>query len=147
MNDVSPGLINTWLIVSLVFFALNIVLFLALTILAFSLMKWMKEMKPKIESISNKVDSIGKNVEELTAHVKATAENVGGRAQSVASSVDAIAHLAANTFERFSPYVGGALAAMKLFSGFMQMRSSMAPKSLEVTTKETKVKRGKRSAA
>ena len=147
MNDVSPGLINTWLIVSLVFFALNIVLFLALTILAFSLMKWMKEMKPKIESISTKVDSIGKNVEELTQHVKTTAENVGGRAQSVATSVDAIAHMAANTFERFAPYIGGAMAAMKLFSGFMQMRQSMAPKSLEVTTKETKVKRGKKSAA
>jgi hypothetical protein len=147
MNDVSPGLVNTWLIVSLIFFALNIVLFLALTILAFTLMKWMKEMKPKIESISNRVDAIGKNVEELTDHVKNTAESVGGRAKSVATSVDAIAHLAANTLERFSPYVGGALAAMRLLSGFVQMRKTMAPKTLEMTTETTKVKRGKKSAA
>jgi hypothetical protein len=141
MNDVSPGLINTWLIVSLIFFSLNIILFLALTIFAFKLMKWMQEMKPKIESISTRVDAIGKNVEELTAHVKSTAESVGGKAKSVATSVDAIAHLAANTFERFSPYIGGALAAMKLVGGFMQMRRTMEkPKALGPEKKSKKDK-------
>jgi hypothetical protein len=147
MNEVSTGLINTWLIVSLIFFILNIGLFIGLLIFMSNLMKWMKEMKPKIEAIGTRVEAIGKNVEELTEHVKTTAESVGGKAKSVATSVDSIAHLASTTFERFSPYVMGALTAMKLFSGFVQMKRSIAPKSLEVTTNKTKVKRDKASAA
>lgn len=147
MNEVPSWLINTWLVFSLIFFILNIGLFIGLLVFLSNLGKWMKEMKPKIESISTRVDTIGKNVEELTEHVKHTAETVGGRAQSVASSVDSIASLASSTFERFSPYVVGAMTAMKLISGFVQMRRSLAPKSLEVTTQKTKVKRGKSNAA
>jgi hypothetical protein len=146
MNDVPAGLVETWIWFSLVFFFLNICLFIGLLVFTVKLMGFMKEMKPKIESISTRVDAIGKNVEELTAHVKTTAESVGGKAQSVATSVDSIAHLASTTFEKFSPYVMGALAAMRLFSGFMQMRRSLAPKSLEVVSTKTKVKKGKSAA-
>lgn len=147
MNGVDTGLATWWLIISMVFFLFGIGVLITLLVVMLKLVKMVQELRPKIETLTTRVDSIGKNLEELTAHVKVTAESVGGKAQSVATSVDSIAHLAANTFERFAPYIGGALAAMKLFSGFMQMKRSMAPKSLEVTTKETKIKRGKKSAA
>ena len=140
MNDVPTGLIETWIWFSLIFFLLNICLFIGLLVFMTKLMAFMKEMKPKIESISNRVDTIGKNVEELTQHVKTTAESVGGKAQHVASSVEAIAQLASSTFERFAPYVGGAMAAMKLLSGFMQMRRTMAPKSIEALKKSKRSK-------
>ena len=146
MNEVPTGLIETWIWFSLIFFFLNICLFIGLLVFMVKLMGFMKEMKPKIESISTRVDAISKNVEELTQHVKATAETVGAKTKSVATSVDSIAHLASTTFERFSPYVMGALAAMRLFSGFMQMRRTLAPKAIEVTTEKTKVKRGKSAA-
>jgi hypothetical protein len=132
-----------WLWVSGLFFFFGLLLFMALGVFVVFLIKWMKEMKPKIESISNRVDAIGKNVEELTEHVKATTASVGGRAQSVAASVDSIASLASSTFERFSPYVAGAMTAMKLISGFVQMRKSMSPKALESQREKTRTKRGK----
>jgi len=147
MNGVEPGLVNTWLIVSLIFFLFAIGVLITLLVVMLKLIKMVQELKPKIDSLTSRVDSIGKNLEELTAHVKVTAESVGGRARNVATSVDSIASLASSTFERFAPYVTGAMAAMRLFSGFMQMRRSMAPKALEITTEKTKVKRGKKSAA
>lgn len=116
-----------WMYVSGAFFVVNLIFFCVLIYLAFFMIGWMKEMKPKIDSLSTRVDSIGKNVEELTQHVKTTAEAVGGKAQHVASSVESIAQLASMTFERFTPYVAGGLAAMKLLSGFMAMRRTMAP--------------------
>lgn len=143
----SPSLIVFWIWMSIAFFFLNICVLVGLAVFMVKLNGLMKEIKPKVEAIGARVEAIGKNVEELTEHVKSTAESVGGKAKSVATSVDSIAQLASSTFERFSPYVMGALTAMKLFSGFMQMRRTIAPKSLEVTTQKTKVKRGKASAA
>lgn len=137
-----------WLYVSAAFFIVNLLLFCVLIYLIFFLIGWMKEMKPKIDSLSTRVDAIGKNVEELTEHVKTTAEAVGGKAQHVATSVESIAQLASMTFERFTPYVAGGLAAMKLLSGFMAMRRTMAPSREQKALGEGhKGKRRKASAA
>ena len=127
MNEVNPGLIQTWIWISMFFFIVNIALFASLIFLVFMLIKWMKEMKPKIDAISTRVESIGQNVEEISVHVKATAETVGGRAKSVATSVDSIAHMASTTFEKFSPLVVGALTAMRLVKAYGEMRRGMTP--------------------
>lgn len=137
-----------WLYVSAAFFVVNLLLFCVLIYLIFFLIGWMKEMKPKIDSLSTRVDAIGKNVEELTEHVKTTAEAVGGKAKHVASSVETIAELASLTFERFTPYVAGGLAAMKLLSGFMAMRRTMAPEKTVLALEDgKKMKRRRGSAA
>jgi uncharacterized protein YoxC len=137
MNEI-PSL---WLWLSGAFFFFATLFMIVLIVVSLQLVKLTKELKPKIESISARVDAIGKNLEELTAHVKVTAESVGGRAQNVAHSVESIAQLASGTFERFSPYVVGAMTAMKLVSGFLQMRRSMAP--AKVLDESPKAKRRK----
>lgn len=151
MNQVSPSLVQWWLGISIAFFILNILLFIGLIVFLIALMKWMKEMKPKIDAIGTRVEAIGKNVEELTEHVKSTAETVGGKAKSVATSVDSIAHLASTTFEKFSPYVVGALTAMRLVRAALEMKRglsvSKATSRKALEDGKGKTKRGKASAA
>ncbi len=139
MNEIP----SWWLIVSGIFFAFGTLFLIVLIFVSLQLKKMVEELKPKIESISTRVDAIGKNVEELTSHVKTTAESVGGKAKSVASSVESIAQLASGTFEKFSPYVVGALTVMKLFSGFMQVRRSMAPAKALEEPKKGKSRKGR----
>jgi len=134
-----------WLAVSGAFYFFGTLFMIVLIFVSLQLVKMTKELKPKIDSISARVDAIGKNVEELTEHVKSTAETVGGRAKNVSASVESIAQLAAGTFERFSPYVVGAMTAMKLVSGFMQMRRTMAP--ARALDEPKPAKRGKGKAA
>ncbi|MEA2551925.1 MAG: hypothetical protein QOJ65_101 [Fimbriimonadaceae bacterium] len=148
MNEI-PG---WWLGISAAFFVVNILLFIGLVVFLFMLMKWMKELHPKIEALTQRVESIGKNVEELTVHVKTTAESLGGRAKSVASSVDSIAHVASTQFERFSPYAVGALTAIRLIKALTELKrgrsvSKATSRAALEDGKADKTKRGKASKA
>jgi hypothetical protein len=111
-----------WLIVSAIFFVVNIVFFIGLTFALFKIVQVMQTFGPKVNAIAQRVDQIGHKVEELTTSVKETAESLGGRAKSVAGSVDLIAHTASKQFEKFSPLIVGVLTTLKLLKAVQEYR-------------------------
>lgn len=125
MNETIP---TWWLVLSGIFFALNIVLFAVVGVLAIKLVEMQKEMKPKLAELTTKVNSIAENVDQITKHLNDTLTNVGGHAKSVAGSADHIASLASSTFERFSPLVVGVMTALRLFGAIRDFRRSSEKK-------------------
>lgn len=111
-----------WLIISAVFFVINIFFFIGMIFAGMTLLRMIKEMQPKVTALTERVDSIGKHVEELAISARTTVEGVGGRAKSVVTSVDSIAHMASAQFERFSPLFVGALTAIRLVKALGEVR-------------------------
>lgn len=126
MNNDIP---NWWLIVSALFFVANLVFFIVLAYLGVTLVRVLKETKPKVDEISTKVsalvtkvEQVAVRVEEVANSVKETVDNVGGRAKGVVGSAELVAQSASRQFERFSPFVVGAMTAMRLVKALNEMR-------------------------
>jgi hypothetical protein len=111
-----------WLVVSAIFFVVNILFFVALGVAVFKMVQVVQGITPKVAAISARVDQIGHKVEELTTSVKETADTLGGRAKSVAGSVDLIAHSASRQFEKYSPVIVGVLTTLKLLKAVQEYR-------------------------
>lgn len=119
MNEL-PG---WWLALSGFFFIANILLMGALVyVLLIVVPSYLRKLQPRVDSIAAKVDAIGHKVEQLATTTTATVETVGSRAKSVAGSVDSIAHTASKQFERFSPFIVGALTAIKLVRALSEVQ-------------------------
>lgn len=148
-----------WLAVSAVFFVVNVVMMIAIVYLAVHLVKILQGLQPKIETISTRVDAIGQRVEEVATSTQATLASLGGRAQSVATSVDTIAHVASRQFERFSPYLVGALTAIRLVKALAEVKQGRSlakattqanldeDRKEEALEKAAKVDKGRRKRA
>lgn len=141
MNSISPTAANIWVWLSIAVLVVNLVFFVTLIFVALALVRMLKDVQPKLAALTDRVDKIGKHVEELAISAKTTVEGVGGRAQSLATSVDSIAHAASSSFERFSPFVVGALTAMRLVKALMQMKQGVSP--AKATSKKA-LERGKK---
>jgi uncharacterized protein YoxC len=103
-----------WLIISAIFFIANIFLFVALGLAALKLAAVMKDLSPRIVAIEKQVQELVKKVQELATNLNNTVSSVGGRAKGVVGSAEGIAQSASRQFERFSPFVVGALTAIRL---------------------------------
>ena len=103
-----------WLIISAIFFIANIFLFVALGIAALKLAAVVKDLSPRIVAIEKQVQELVKKVSELATNLNNTVSSVGGRAKGVVGSAEGIAQSASRQFERFSPFVVGALTAIRL---------------------------------
>jgi hypothetical protein len=125
MNEIP----SWWLAVSAIFFIVNILLFCGWLFAIFKLVQFMKEVTPKINEISGKVgalvvkvEQVAERVEEVATSVKETVDGVGGRAKGVVGSVELVAQSASRQFERFSPFIVGAMTAMRLIKSLNEMR-------------------------
>lgn len=123
-----------WLVLSGLFFFANLVFFVGLTIAALKLVEIIRGLLPKVDAlskevveISHKVQGIATQVEGLTESLKNTATSVGGRATSVAGSVELVASSAGRQFERFAPFITGALTAIRLAKALNEMRAGRSP--------------------
>jgi len=105
-----------WLVLSAVFFGLNILLLIGWIVALTKIVGVVKALQPKISDLTTKVEGIAEKVNDLTTHTRETVENVGGRAKSVVGSVEKIAHTASVQFEKFSPLLVGGLTAIKLLT-------------------------------
>jgi len=103
-----------WLVLSGLFFFVNIIFFAGLTFALFRLLEVAQAIKPKVDTILGRVDSIGSKVDELTETVKVVAEKIGQRAEGVASSASAISNVAATQVERFGPMIAAAATVAKI---------------------------------
>lgn len=123
-----------WLVISAIFFVINIFFFIGLIVALVKIVEVLKAMVPKVNAIGERVESIATKVEELAESAKGTVDSVGGRAKSVAGSVDMIAHTASQAFEKFAPYIAGALTGLKLLKAYREAHAGV-PVS-QATTKK-----------
>ncbi|RYG22622.1 hypothetical protein EON82_16550 [bacterium] len=103
-----------WLILSAIFFVANIFLYIALGLAALKLASVVKDLSPRIVAIEKQIQELVKKVSELATNLNHTVSSVGGRAKGVVGSAEGIAQSASRQFERFSPFVVGALTAIRL---------------------------------
>lgn len=111
-----------WLVLSGLFFLANIFLFVALGIAALKLVAILKDLTPRIVAIEKQISDLVKKVQDLTAHVGELVDNVGGKAKGVVGSAEGMVQSASRQFERFSPFVVGALTAIRLVGALNQVR-------------------------
>lgn len=118
-----------WLILSGAFFAFNLLFLAALTFLALRMAGFMQELKPKVDELNTKVNALIVQVQDVTKKVEAVANQVSesvnevsGRAKGVVGSAELVAQSASRQFEKFSPFVVGAVTAMRLVRALNDIR-------------------------
>ena len=143
MNQPLP---TWWLVLSAIFFVTTIVALGAVAYLSLTVVKLVRDVRPKVDEIgkkvgvlSEKVEGIAANVQDLTESVKGTVTNVGARASHVAGSVELVANSASRQFERFAPFITGALTAIRLAKALNEMRAGRSP--VAATTNQALEKR------
>lgn len=122
-----------WLILSGVFFFMNIVLFAALAYVGIKLIGILQAITPKVVAIEGQVHDLIKKVQDLTANLQKTVGELGGKAKGVVGSAEGVAQSASRQFERYSPFVIGSLTAIRLVSALSKARkgtglAKVAPK-------------------
>ena len=133
MNEVPNWMITAWFWLSACFFFLNILLLICLVVAGVMILRLISELKPKIDSLEQnvqgliqKVQGVAERVEEVATSVKNTVENVGGKAKGMAGSAELVAQSASRQFERFSPFVIGAITAIRLVTALRQFKAAKA---------------------
>ncbi|MGV3616387.1 MAG: hypothetical protein ACO1SV_13740 [Fimbriimonas sp.] len=123
-----------WIWASGIFFVVNLLFFVALTLVLFRLATLMKELSPKVNELSTRVnglvtqvEQVAKKVEEVASNLATTTAELGGRAKGVVGSVELVAQSASRQFERFSPFVVGAMTAMRLVRALSDIRGGRKP--------------------
>lgn len=111
-----------WLVLSGLFFFMNIVLFAALAYAAIKLVGILKDLTPRVVAIEKQIQDLIKKVQDLTANVQQTVSELSGRAKGVVGSAEGVAQSASRQFERYSPFVIGSLTAIRLVSALNQVR-------------------------
>ena len=100
-----------------------------------------EELKPKVDEISTKVTSltttvegIAHKVEELAESLRENVDSVGGKTKGILNSAESIAQTASRQFERFSPYMVGALTGIRLIKSLYELNRGKNP--AEATTRK-----------
>ncbi|HEY0866075.1 MAG TPA: hypothetical protein VGE01_01780 [Fimbriimonas sp.] len=124
-----------WLWVSGLFFFVNLLFNIGLLIALWKLYTILNDTRPKIASLAaktdmliHKVQQVAERVEEVATTVRDRTNEVGGRARGVIGSAELVVHSASKQFERFSPFVVGAVTAMRLIKALNEMRHGRSAK-------------------
>jgi hypothetical protein len=136
-----------WLVLSGVFFFLNAVLFVALAYAATQLVKFLKDVSPRVAALEKstqelivKVQGVAEKVDEVATSVKQTVENVGGRARGVVGSAEIVASVATKQFEKYSPIVTGVLTAVKVIRAVRGLKVARDERKSRSSDKKSKGK-------
>ncbi len=120
-----------WLVLSGLFFFMNIVLFAALAFAAIKLVGVAQNVLPRVVAIEKQVSDLVKKVQELTTNIQQTVGELSGKAKGVVGSAEGVAQSASRQFERYSPFVIGSLTAIRLVAALNGVRQG---KSLAKST-------------
>lgn len=121
MDAMSSSVPVWWLVLSGLFFLVNIVFFTVLSFVAWKILGLAKAVEPKIASLLGKINEIGQKVDDLTAIAKDVAAKIGQQAEGVAGSANQISHVAAQQVERFGPALAAAATIYKVVGGLRQI--------------------------
>ena len=120
-----------WLILSGIFFFVNTLMFVVLTVALFKLIKFTEELSPRVKAIEAQIQelivrlqAVAKQVEEATASVKQTVDTVGGRARGLVGTAEVLANTTGRQIERLSPIVAGVMTAVKIVRAVQDFRSA-----------------------
>ncbi len=116
------GMPTWWLVISGLAYTSLFLVCVALIVAAVYVVKFLNQVAPKIVAIEGQVQDLVKKVQDLTQNLNATVNSVGGRAKGVVGSVEGIAQSTSRQFERFSPFVIGALTAIRLVKALNESR-------------------------
>jgi methyl-accepting chemotaxis protein len=122
-----------WFYVSGLCFLLNILLFVALIIAVIKIIPMVQQTTQKVQELTEKVEGVANRVEEVAKNVGDKAGEIGHRATGILGSVENMAHSASRQFEKFSPFIVGALTAFRLVKALNEMKHG---KSAAQATKE-----------
>lgn len=92
-----------WLILSGLFFVVNAAFFVVLIVVLLKVLEVNKELKPKVDRISDRLDSISEKVDDIASSVQSTVKNVGEKTSTGADSLAMIAQLGSANFGRYAP--------------------------------------------
>jgi hypothetical protein len=92
-----------WLVVSGLFFVINAVFFVVLIFGLMKVLELSKELKPKVDRISDRLDSISAKVDDIATNVQSTVKTVGEKTSTGADSLAMIAQLGSANFGRYAP--------------------------------------------
>jgi len=120
-----------WLVVSALFFLVNIAALVGQMALGYRALQTLQEMKPKVEELSVKANKTMDDVQRLTARMdslatslKGTADIVGVRARKVSDSVENLSGEATTQFSRLAPMIGTAMTILKVVQAYREFRSA-----------------------
>ncbi|CAN5349571.1 hypothetical protein BH11ARM1_BH11ARM1_05790 [soil metagenome] len=130
---------NWWLYLSGAFFLVNGLLFVALIFAVIKMLPARNALTGKVGDLTTKIESVAERVEEVAKNVGETVGSVGAKTTGILGSVELIAQSASRQFEKFSPYLVGAMTAMKLVKSLNEMRAGKDV--LEATKKKTLTKK------
>ena len=102
-----------WLVVSGLFFVINAVFFVVLIFGLMKVLELSKELKPKVDRISDRLDSISAKVDDIATNVQSTVKNVGEKTSTGADSLAMIARLGSANFGRYAPALATLGTVMK----------------------------------
>src|ERR671916_376197 len=111
-----------WLVLSGLFFFVNILFFIGIMIGGFFLLKFMKDLRPRMDTLTQRLDDLHRRVIDLTETLHKNIEGIGGKAKGVVGSVERVAQSTSRQFERYSPFFIGALTAMRLIKALNEFR-------------------------
>ncbi len=111
-----------WLVISAFAYICLAIVCISLAVTAFFVVKFLKDVQPRVASIEGQVKELVGKVQELTTNINETVNNVGGRARGVVGSAEGMAQSASRQFERFSPFVVGALTAIRLVKALKEAK-------------------------
>ena len=107
-----------WLILSGLFFTINLVFFIVLCIALVRMMKVAEELKPKVDSISVKVD-------EMATTLNETVKKVSEKTSSVAADAEMITHVGAENFGKYAPILATIGTVVKVVQIMRQLGIKM----------------------
>ena len=103
------------------------------------LMEVAKELKPKVDRISDRVDSISEKVDSIASEVQGRVKDLSNTSSKLSSSADLFAAIANQGVSKFAPYIATFGLILK---GYQMMKDhgvnfpKRQPKSLPARTKD-----------
>ena len=131
-----------WLAFSGVFFVINAIFFCVLIFAMIKMLEVAKELKPKIDRISDRVDSISEKVDSIAGEVQGKVHELSKTSQKISSSADMFAAIANQGVSKFAPYIATFGLILK---GYQMMKEHGVnfPKRQPKTTKALPAKEKK----
>ncbi len=132
-----------WLILSGLFFFINAVFFCVLIFAMIKLLEVAKELKPKIDRISDRVDSISEKVDGIASDVQGRVKVFGDTSNKLASSADLLNTIANQGVQKFAPYLAAFGLVLKGYQMMKQHGVTFPQKKKQVPSKAIEKSSGK----
>jgi hypothetical protein len=131
-----------WLVVSALFFVVNLVVLVVLAVIGLRVVKMLEESKPQLAELNVKVNklvdtvqSTAVKVDDVASSVRETTRSVGTKASNAAGVFENASMAAAPILSKIVPGINIAMVALKVLKAFQASRAPKAPNLPKVSKK------------